>query len=178
MPRQWTLSDPITPIYLRPISPPLPPATLLLLILQRRRRLLLLNCYDYHHFLPLLLLLLLFLRSTEAFALYGSGIDLLLQGAREEPAEQRRQTLMREASVHMSRAENIKAALAPPAPPGSRFASGGGGSEATGAGKARGKARGGSGQGKTALSRPVPTGSDVTGSIRVRAGGGGCRGAA
>ncbi|CAN0333280.1 unnamed protein product, partial [Laminaria digitata] len=57
----------------------------------------------------------------EAFTLYGSGIDLLLQGARGEPAEQRRQTLMREASVHMSRAENIKAALAPPAPPGPRF---------------------------------------------------------
>lgn len=79
---------------------------------------------------------------------------------------------MREASVHMSRAENIKAALAPPIPPGPRFASGGGGSEVAGAGKGRGKARGGSGQGKTALSRPVPTGSDVTGSIRVSGGGG------
>lgn len=118
--------------------------------------------------------MLLLLLSIEAVALYGSGIELLLQGAREEPAEQRRQTLMREASVHMSRAESIKAALAPPAPPRRHFSSGGGGLQPLGEGKEKGRgiARGASGQGKAALSRPAPTGSDVTGSIRVRGGGG------
>ncbi|CAN0233485.1 unnamed protein product, partial [Pylaiella littoralis] len=99
----------------------------------------------------------------EAFTLYEGGIDLLLQGARQEPSEQRRQTLLREANVHMSRAESIKLALDPrhlpslspapapepapaptPAPPGVR---------------SRGK-------GKSALSRPVPTASDVRGNLR------------
>lgn len=102
---------------------------------------------------------------SEAFTLYEGGIDLLLQGARQEPSEQRRQTLLREANVHMSRAESIKLALDPrhlpslspapapepapaptPAPPGVR---------------SRGK-------GKSALSRPVPTASDVRGNLRVR----------
>ncbi|CAM9966911.1 unnamed protein product, partial [Scytosiphon promiscuus] len=84
----------------------------------------------------------------EAFTLYETGIDLLLQGARRETGEQRRQTLLREASVHMTRAEDIKLTLEP--------------GERTGeapAGQARGK-------GKAALSRPKPTASDVRGSIR------------
>lgn len=90
----------------------------------------------------------------EAFTLYESGIDLLLQGARQEPGEQRRQTLINEARVHMSRAEHIKLALGPPQSPSpTRPASAG---------------RRDSGKGKAALSRPKPTAADVRGSLRVR----------
>lgn len=103
----------------------------------------------------------------EALGLYESGIDLLLQGARKEPAEPRRQTLLREVSVHMSRAENLKAALAPPAPPVPPSAAAGRGGLGLGrAGKGTGKGQG-QGRGKSALSRPKPSASDVRGSARV-----------
>eukprot|EP00903_Cladosiphon_okamuranus_P015055 g13928.t1 len=88
----------------------------------------------------------------EAFTLYETGIDLLLQGAKQEPAEQRRQTLIREASVHMSRAENIKLALAPPQPPSPPRPA----AAAAAAGRGKGK-------GKAALARPKPTAADVWG---------------
>ena len=87
---------------------------------------------------------------------------MLLQGAKQEPTEQRRQTLVREASVHMSRAEDIKIALAPPQPPSERRPAAG---PAASAGRGRGK-------GKAALSRPKPTADDVwgrTGNLRVSA---------
>ncbi|CAM9609533.1 unnamed protein product [Ectocarpus sp. 6 AP-2014] len=88
----------------------------------------------------------------EAFTLYESGIDLLLQGARQEPGEQRRQTLLNEARVHMSRAEHIKLALGPPQSPSpTRPASAG---------------RRDSGKGKAALLRPKPTAADVRGGLR------------
>lgn len=99
-------------------------------------------------------------RPSEAFTLYETGIDLLLQGAKQEPAEQRRQTLIREASVHMSRAENIKLALAPPQPPSPPRPA-----AATAATRGKGK-------GKAALSRPTPTAADVRGNLRVRQPGG------
>ncbi|CAM9378777.1 unnamed protein product, partial [Hapterophycus canaliculatus] len=68
--------------------------------------------------------------------------------ARREPGENRRQTLLREASVHMTRAEEIKLTFAPDER-----------TRAEPAGRA-------TGQGKAALSRPKPTASDVRGSIR------------
>lgn len=98
----------------------------------------------------------------EALNLYESGIDLLLKGARAEPGEQRRQTLLREASAHMTRAEMIKVALAPPTPPSPLTSSARGSSTA-----ARGGGRRGQGRGKRALLRPQPTSDDIWGSVRV-----------
>ncbi|CAM9615512.1 unnamed protein product [Ascophyllum nodosum] len=88
----------------------------------------------------------------EAFALYQHGIDMLLKGARAELNEHRRQTLLREAGVHMTRAETIKAALAPPAAPASA--------------PARKASRSGQGRGKRALVRPQPSSSDIRGTVR------------
>lgn len=83
----------------------------------------------------------------------------------------------------MSRAESIKAALAPPVPPGppSYTPARGGGVEIRGARGGRGgQARGRGGvRGRPALSRPTPSAADVRGSTRVRRpiaeGGGGTR---
>ncbi|CAB1116306.1 unnamed protein product [Ectocarpus sp. CCAP 1310/34] len=88
----------------------------------------------------------------EAFTLYERGIDLLLQGARQEPGDQRRQTLINEARVHMSRAEHIKLALGPPQSPSPTRPASAGWRD--------------SGRGKAALLRPKPTAADVRGSLR------------
>lgn len=101
----------------------------------------------------------------EALTLYDGGIELLLQASKKEPGEQRKQTLVREASVHLSRAEDIKLALGPPQPPSPPRTGTATGAGTAAAATATGR---GKGKGKSALSRPAPTAADVRGNLRVR----------
>lgn len=101
---------------------------------------------------------------AEALNLYTTGIDLLMHRARAEPVGAKKQRIAQEAEIYMTRAENLKAALAPTRTRGS----GRGGAQGARGGRGSVARRGG--RRGTEEKRLLPDSSDVWGSARVSPG--------